>query len=186
MTREVVAVRPSASLKDAARLLAANGISGLPVVDEELAVLGVISETDIIACEAGDLRRFAAETMTSPAVTVESDWSVADAARLMLAKSVNRLPVLEQGKLVGIVTRADLVRAFVRCDDEIAEEIREDVVVRQLWLDPEKIRVSVDDGAVTLSGVVDRHAEVSVLTGLVRRVPGVVGVQSELRWDDLG
>jgi CBS domain-containing protein len=185
MTHEVVAVPPAASLKDAARLLAAHGISGLPVV-EGRAVLGVISETDIVECETGDLHRLVVDAMSSPAVTVDSDWAVADAAKVMLAKGVNRLPVLERGKLVGIVTRADLVRAFVRSDEEIAMEIRDDVLVRQLWIDPEKVCVAVDDGAVTLSGVVDRHAEISVLAGLVRRVPGVVGVQSELHWHDLG
>lgn len=102
----------------------------------------------------------------------------------MVEKGVNRPPVVEDGKLVGIVTRADLVRAFVRSDAEIAQEIRDDVVVRGLWLDKHTVQVEVEDGEVTLAGRLDNRADAEVLEALVSRVPGVVGVHSKLAWTD--
>lgn len=180
MTREVVSVAPGASLKQAARLLVENRISGLPVVDEAGVVVGVLSETDIVAAEAGGAHTLVGQAMTTPPVTVEAHRLVVDGAKLMLADAVNRLPVLEDGKLVGILTRRDLVRAFVRSDAEIAEEIRGDVVLRRFWPDPRSVRVEVEDGQVTLNGVLDRNADVELLCGYVRRVPGVLGVRTAL------
>ena len=134
MKRNVLTVGPSTPLREVARLLSDNGISGVPVV-EQGKVLGVVSETDIVAKERGpvvrrgrlarwfsrgprsaDTERLAAraadEVMTAPAITIESWRTAADAAALMLDRRVHRLPVLEEGKLVGIVSRADLVSAF--------------------------------------------------------------------------
>jgi CBS domain-containing protein len=205
MTREVVTVPPGASLKEAARLLVEHRISGLPVVDNQDHVLGVVSEADVISKETAGLplrrplawltgqREFdrsklevhlAGEAMTAPAHTIEPNRPVGAAAKLMVEASVNRLPVVEGGKLVGIVTRADLVRAFVRSDAEIAQEIRDDVVVRGVWLDKHSVQVEVEDGEVTLAGTLDTRADAAVLEALVRRVPGVVGVHSKLAWRD--
>jgi predicted transcriptional regulator len=119
-------------------------------------------------------------------VTIDADRLAVDAAELMIADSVSRLPVLENGKLVGIVTRADLVRAFVRTDGEIAEEIRDDAVVRSLWPDPHSLRIQADAGAVTISGVLDAHADEQLLSGYVRRVPAVVSVRTEFAREDAG
>jgi CBS domain-containing protein len=202
MTGEVVTVSPGASLKEAAELLVENRISGLPVVDNEGGVLGVVSEADVLAKEAQGLEthesllspdalptgrtkldaRVAGEAMTSPAVTIEANRPIALAAKLMIEEGVNRLPVVEDGKLVGIVTRADLVRAFVRTDAEIAEEIRADVVVHELWLDKHSVRVQVDNGEVTLAGRTNTHADAVLLQALVAKVPGVVAIRSELTW----
>ena len=102
----------------------------------------------------------------------------------MIERGVNRLPVVEDGKLVGIVTRADLVRAFVRSDAEIAREIREDVVVLRLQLDEHSVQVEVDNGEVTLTGIVDSRADTQSLEALVSKVPGVVGVHSKLARTD--
>ena len=205
MTREVVSVPPGASLKEAARLLVEHRISGLPVVDNQNHVLGVVSEADVISKETTGLplRRpltwltgqrevdrsklevhLAGEAMTTPALTIEPSRPVGAAAKLMVEASVNRLPVVEGGKLVGIVTRADLVRAFVRSDADIAQEIRDDVVVREVWLDKHSVQVEVEDGEVTLAGTLDNRADAEVLEALVRRVPGVVGVDSKLTWRD--
>ena len=209
MTREVTTVPPGASLKEAARLLVQHRISGLPVVDNQDQVLGVVSEADVLRKEAAALpprRPFAwltgepefdkskleahlvGEAMTAPALTVEPDRPVGAAAKLMVEKGVNRLPVIEDGKLVGIVTRADLVRAFVRSDAEIAREIRDDVVVHDLWLDKHSVQVKVEDGEVTLAGRLDDRANAEALEALVSKVPGVVGVHSKLAWtdDDIG
>jgi osmotically-inducible protein OsmY len=90
--------------------------------------------------------------------------------------------VLSDGTLVGIVTRADLVRAFTRPDEEIAREIRDDVVLRTFWQAPESVAVAVQDGRVTLGGSVDRRTLADLLVAFVERVPGVVAVESRLTW----
>jgi CBS domain-containing protein len=179
MQRDVATVSPGASLKDAARLLVENHVSGLPVVDEARDVLGVLSETDIVAAEAGGRQTLVGEAMTTPAVTIEADRPVIDAAKLMVGRTVNRLPVVTDGKLVGIITRADLVRAFVRSDPEIAAEIRDDETLRRFWVDAHRVRIEVAEGAVTLSGALDWSADLDLLRGYVRRVPGVVSVRTE-------
>src|SRR3990172_8960294 len=143
MTYEVVTVSPETSLKEVAATLVQHGISGVPVVDAEDRVLGVVSEGDVLFKERGaEARRggplkwmldgasyanslkadalSAREAMTSPAITIGPVPSLTEAARRMSDRGVNRLPVVENGVLVGIVTRADLVRAFVRSDEEIA------------------------------------------------------------------
>jgi CBS domain-containing protein len=205
MTGEVVTVPPGASLKEAARLLVEHRISGLPVVDNQNHVLGVVSEADVLPKEVTELplRRplawltgqlkvdrskleahLVGEAMTAPALTIEPNRPVGAAAKLMVEKGVNRLPVVEDGKLVGIVTRADLVRAFVRSDAEIAQEIRNDVVAGDVWLEKRSVQVEVEDGEVILTGRLDNRADAAVLEALVRRVPGVVGVRSKLAWRD--
>lgn len=203
MTKQVEAVSPDAPLKDVAALLAARRISGVPVCDADGRLLGVVSEQDILYKEIGDdggrARRFrrssavahrakaaartAADAMTSPALTIGPLQSVAAAAQTMVEESVNRLPVVDRsGALVGIVTRADLVRAFARGDAEIALEIERDVFARSLWLEPGSASVEVIDGDVLLSGIVDRRSEAEMAEHLAGRVPGVVSVRSELSW----
>ena len=88
--------------------------------------------------------------------------------------------------LIGIVTRADLVRAFVRSDEEIAREIRDDVIRRTLWLEPDPIEVAVHDGEVRLSGEVETKGDAELIPSFVQRVPGVVSVLSKLRWRENG
>ena len=198
MTAEVLTVTPETSLKQVAEMLASRGISGAPVVDEEKHVVGVVSEADIIVKERrlpqpDALHRFlhrtngtaakraattAGEAMTSPAVTVTGTRRVDVAAALMLDRHVNRLPVVDdQGVLVGIVTRADLVRAFIHSDDEIANEIREEVLLRELWLRPEDFELTVDRGEVTVAGHLPNEDERELLIRRVGLVPGVVSVQ---------
>jgi CBS domain-containing protein len=201
MTRDVITVAPESLLKAVAETLARHRISGVPVVDDGR-VLGVVSEADILQKEAveqgpGGLGRLlgrtrsnvkkaartAVEAMTSPALTVLPQRDVAQAARLLVQRGINRLPVVaEDGRLVGIVTRADLVRAFVRSDEEVARELREDVVVGTLWMDAKELDIRVKDGEVTLSGEVDQKADAELLEPFAARVPGVVCVRSELRW----
>lgn len=204
MTRDVTTVSPDTSLKEVAATLVARRISGLPVVGEDGRVRGVVSEADIIGKEAGSPReqsllgrllhgaeadprleaRTAAEAMTSPAVTIAATREVAEAARLMSQKAVNRLPVVdEEGKLAGIVTRADLVRAFVRTDSEIERELREDVAAQKLWIDPGELSITVENGEVALRGKVQTKADAELLEYFATRVPGVVTVHSTLRWD---
>jgi CBS domain-containing protein len=203
MNREVVTVTPQTPLKEVAVLLAKHGISGVPVCDDRGQVIGVVSEADILWKELGLraghglLERIfdsaygederinavtAAEAMTTPAVTVAPDAYVVRAAKLMVDHRVNRLPVVSEGKLVGIVTRADLVRAFTRSDAEIECEINRDVLLRTLWIDPDQVSLVVTDGNVTVAGEAENRTDAELIEEHIRRVPGVASVRSELRW----
>ena len=120
------------------------------------------------------------EAMTAPAITIESWRTASDAAGLMLDRRVHRVPVLEDGKLVGIVTRADLVSAFARPDEEIALDIRDDVLLRTFWITPGDVDFTVRNGEVTLRGTVESDLLTQLLPEAVQRVPGVVRVKSRL------
>ena len=138
--------------------------------------------------EAVDERHLAAtaasEAMTSPPVTIDVDRSVGEAARLMVEHRVNRLPVLNDGRLVGIVSRADLVRAFTRSDAEILDELRNDVLPNKLWISPEELDLSVIDGRVTASGRVSTRTDADLIEAFAWRLAGVVTVDcSGLRWE---
>ena len=120
--------------------------------------------------------------MTSPAVTVPSSCRISEAAAQMTARGVNRLPVVDDGRLVGIVTRADLVRAYVRTDDELAGTIRDRVLLRILWLDPTLFTVVVKDGAASISGHVERRSIAEMIEHAVGMVPGVMSVHTDVTW----
>lgn len=209
MTRDVITVGPDMPLKEAATVIAERGVSGVPVCEEDGTVVGVLSESDLLVKQSGarprgglfsllaesrepaDLVKAHAHTagraMTAPAITIAPDATVTEAARLMSERNLNRLPVVDAGRLVGIVTRADLVRAFVRSDAEIEEEIRRDVLERTLWAEAGQVELEVRRGTVTLRGALPRRSEVELLERLVRRVPGVITVASSVAWgvDDL-
>jgi CBS domain-containing protein len=203
MTKKVFTTTADIPLKAVARQMLEYGISGLPVVEGDR-VLGVVSETDILFKEQSAPERkgvvdwlvhyaedppqakldarTAGEAMTAPAVTIAPARSVSDAASLMLELGIDRLPVVEGGRLAGIVTRADLVRAFTRTDDEIEREIREDGIVRRLWMGSEALEIHVAQGAVTLEGRVDTQDVAEAIVSFAERTPGVVSVESKLTW----
>lgn len=201
MTMDVLTAAPDDSLKDAARALSTRGISGLPVVGSSGHVLGVLSEADILAKEVDGgaktsaLQRFlegppldhrfdaliVEEAMTTPAITITPGRPITEAASTMLAEGINRLPVVdEDGHLVGLVTRADLVRAFARDDHAIREEILR-TMRDDLWLDPANVDIRVEKGVVELAGELQSEEEARILATFARRVPGVVEVSSMLR-----
>jgi CBS domain-containing protein len=207
MTTDVLTIGPEAPIRDVAAILVEHRISGLPVCDIEGRVLGVVSEGDILYKEhdpreghaggplgwmidgspnyAGYAKAkalTAGKAMTAPAITISPLENAAAAARIMCERHVNRLPVVEDDKLVGILARSDLVRAFTRSDAEIAREIQTDVLRRTLWVDDGRVRVAVARGAVTLSGRLDKRSDVEVLERLVRRVPGVTTIASSVDW----
>jgi CBS domain-containing protein len=122
--------------------------------------------------------------MTSPPLTIAPSRGVADAAVTMLDENVSRLPVVDHGRLVGIVTRHDLVRAFARSDEQIRREIDSDPLVRSYWRQPNDYDVAVEKGAVTLSGKVGTKEQAKLIEAFVDRVPGVVGITSRLHWED--
>ncbi len=208
MTRSVVSVRPETPLRDVARVLDENRISGVAVTDDAGTLLGVVSEADfLVEAQGGPAavrrspiarlfgwggdtgtpgeRHFAAtagELMTSPVITIGPDELIPNAAALMTRERINRLPVVEDGKLVGIITRADLVRTYVRTDEQLAASIRDDVLVNTLWLDPKAFEVSVVDGVATIRGKVDRRSSAEMIARTAVLVPGVRDVVSEVTW----
>ncbi|MBO1413149.1 CBS domain-containing protein [Streptomyces sp. FH025] len=207
MTHAVVHVRPDTGFKEIARLLAEHDITSVPVLDRDDRPVGLVSEADLLPNEAAqedptgllltpalpprDHARSRATTaeglMTSPAVCARPEWTVVEAARLMRARGLKRLPVVDEaGRLIGIVSRSDLLRVFLRHDRAIREEIRQDVLDRTLGLDPDGVDVQVRDGRVTVTGTVERRALVTVVERLCRSVDGVVDVTCHLghRTDD--
>ena len=205
MTEDVVTISPAMTLKQASALLSERNIGGVPVVEGDQMV-GVLSETDILYKERGpssaeglvdrlfggegaaEAAKVAAETvgdaMTSPAVTIDHWESIAAAAEKMLATRVNRLPVVKEGRLVGIVTRHDLIGVFSRSDHAVEYDIRHDVVAGTFGLHPATVAISVHHGKVELRGHVDTPLAAELIPVAARRVPGVVSVEARLSAPD--
>lgn len=194
MTRDVVTVAPDTSLKTVSALFQEHGISGFPVVEDGRPV-GVVSEADIVAkmtsgyrdddvsrSEAQHERRergaeTVADAMTPDPVVVEPWMSIWGAADLMAVHGVNRLPVVDpNGMLVGIVTRADLVRAFARSDRDIERDIREHLLPSVGLAPNDPLDVRVDRGIVTVAGNIESIQAQECLRGSLPLVPGVVRV----------
>jgi CBS domain-containing protein len=204
MSEVVFTVSRDTPLKVVAERMLQYGISGMPVVDDTGRVVGVVSETDILFKERpapqrhavldwlahyGDdppaaklAARTAGDAMTTPAVTIAPGRLVADAAKLMLDLGIDRLPVVSGDELVGIVTRADLARAFTRDDQEIQREISEGGIVKHFWIVPDNVKVIVQDGNVKLEGELDDEAQAEALIRFAERTPGTVSIESRLTW----
>ncbi|MFD7553782.1 CBS domain-containing protein [Streptomyces sp. NPDC059835] len=198
MTADVVSVTPKTAFKDIAKLLAQYDITGLPVLDEEDRVVGVVSQTDLLA-RAAPAPRPAREAdtptvpptadglMSAPAVTIGAEETAADAARLMTRRGIERLPVVdEEDRLVGIITRRDLLRLFVRPDSEIRRRVDDEVLRGVFGVPVGEIEVHVVDGIVTLDGRVELQSQLPALVSLVEQLDGVVAVASRVtaRTDD--
>ena len=182
MTTHVVAVRSEASYRDMIAALRARRVSGLPVVDAEGTVVGVISETDLLTkrakagCTAADL-------MTRPVVTTTPDELVSSVARLMSRRKLRRVPVVDRGgHLVGIVCRSDVLSVFSRPDDDIRREITQDVILDGFFTDPERLTVTVKDGIVTLEGAPGIVVLGCGLADQARHVAGVVAVRDRFSY----
>lgn len=203
MTRDVVAVRESTPFKEIVWRMRSRDVSALPVLDPDDHVVGVVSEADLLLKEEGldmeppplfERRRrrgerakaagkLAQELMTRPAVTVSALAPIPEAARTMHRNGVKRLPVVDdRGRLVGIVSRADLIKVFLRSDEEIHAEA-EDTLALPLRVHPDAVRVSVRNGVVRLEGRVRNRSEIAVTLDLFRRIDGVVAVESELDFE---
>lgn len=203
MTEYVVVVRPDAAFKDIVEALARHRVSAVPVIDSAWRVVGVVSESDLlhkIEFADGDAARLfvgpshriakekaagdtAVELMTAPPVTIEPTATLAEAARHMEANRVKRLPVVDEGRLVGIVSRSDVLRVYLRADADIERDIEREVLHGLLALEPEDVSVRVVDGVATLTGSVDWRTTAELAVRLTRAVDGVVRVVNELRWD---
>jgi CBS-domain-containing membrane protein len=204
MTRDVITIGPDAPLKEAARRMIEAGVSGLPVTDTDGALLGVITEADFVATEAdrrqkrpaGLLRflytdaeppsreRVVEDVMTKDLIVLGPEADHAEAARLMQTEGVKRIPVVdEDDRLVGLVSRSDILRIFARPDNEILEEIEDDVIGRILWIDPRRVEIKSVNGNVVLRGRLETRSDAELLAELTGRLDGVVSVENHLEFD---
>ncbi|MFG1694194.1 CBS domain-containing protein [Nonomuraea sp. NPDC049309] len=205
MTTDVAAVRETDSFHKVAEVLIERGVSGVPVVDGDGRVLGVVSEADLLAKEEFKQRYYgddyrpplrarirhaagsegsghrkargetAGELMTGPAHVTTPDAPVVSAARLMDRHGVKRLPVVDaDGRLVGIVSRRDLIKVFLRPDEDIEREVRE--ALRG------QAGVAVRDAVVTLTGTYEERSQAMTAVRLAENIDGVVAVRDELSW----
>jgi CBS domain-containing protein len=182
MTTDVVAARSDASYREMVTLLREHRVSGLPVVDAEGTVVGVVSETDLLTKRAA-AGRTAAGLMTRPAVTASLDELVSSVARLMSRHKLRRLPVVDGGgHLVGIVCRSDVLSVFSRPDEDIRREITQDVILDGFFTDPARLTVTVKDGIVTLEGAPGGVVLGRNISDQVRHVEGVVAVRDRFTY----
>jgi CBS-domain-containing membrane protein len=206
MTHTVAAVGRRAPFKEIVQLMQDWQVSALPVIEGEGRVVGVVSEADLLPTEelrddaaADHVRRrrpvdvakagalTAGDLMSAPAVTVRAGATLAEAARIMARERVKRLPVVDEaGLLAGVVSRADLLKVFLRDDEDIAEEVRREIVSYLFPVPSSVTQVEVHDGVVTLTGRIRDTALVPVAARLVRAVEGVVDVRFDLTHDDHG
>ena len=211
MTTSVLSVPVDTPFTEVARVLFTGDVRAVPVLDRDGALLGVVSEGDLLAtAERGDplpghsgpwqrllRRRYAADTgragattagglMTSPVTTIGPDATVAQAARCMRQHRLGWLPVVDGGRLVGILGRSDLLTVFSRPDDEIRDEVADEVFAAILLVDPRQVQIAVDGGVVALSGQLDTRADAQLASRFVERLEGVVAVVDRLtyRYDE--
>jgi CBS domain-containing protein len=204
MTSPAVTVSASAGFKEVLTTLRERDISAVPVIDHAGRVIGVVSEGDLILKEERETleerpallqmpgtratRRkaegeTAGELMSRPPVTIEPAATVAEAARLMHHRGVKRLPVVdEEGRVLGIVSRGDVLRVFSRDDEDIRREIVDDVISSTLQTEPASLPVTVSEGVVSIKGDLERRSEIPIVEKLISQVEGVVGLHSELTY----
>ncbi len=200
MTHTVVAVGRDAPFKQIVKLLHQWKVSALPVLEGEGRVVGLVSEAELLPKEEfhdSDPDRFtqlsrlpdlakagaltAGELMSTPVVTVHAEATVAQAARIMAQRKVKRLPVVDdKGLLVGVVSRVDLLKVFLRTDEELADEVRRQVVEPLFPARRNVVRVEVAEGVVTVTGRITDTSLVPVAARAVRAVEGVVDVEFRL------
>ncbi|BFV60640.1 CBS domain-containing protein [Kitasatospora sp. CMC57] len=192
MSRDVVRVAPQTGFREIVALLREFDITAVPVVDDDGRPVGVVSEADLMRTQAAQEdpsglfpapelpnagAATARELMTSPAVCTTADASVVAAARLMGRHQVKRLPVVDaSGRLVGMVSRSDVLRVFLRDDQAIRREIVEEVLAGTEGVSPAAVGVEVEQGRVVLSGSITPPYLLSIVLRLCRAVDGVVSV----------
>jgi len=191
MTKDPITVSPDAGFKDVVEILAKYAISAVAVVGRDGVPVGVVSEADLIARQPQGKpppgrQKMATDLMTVPVRAVEANESVSFAARELNRRGVRRLFVMDHGRLVGVVSRRDLLKVFLRTDEEIQADVEKEVFQRVLWADPSTVTVSVSRGVVTLTGRLERRSEVEIAGRLTPTVPGVVDVRNRLdyAWSD--
>ncbi|WP_411080111.1 CBS domain-containing protein [Streptomyces sp. cmx-18-6] len=177
MTDDVVAVGSSTPAAQVSGLLTRHTINGVPVLDEDDHVLGVVSASDLLSRGAPT----AGGVMSAPAVTVQAEQTVVEAARLMVRRGYERLPVIDdEDRLVGMVTRRDLLRLFLRPDAEVEVRIRREVLGDVLGVRAGLVQVHVLDGVVVLAGRLPQRGQIRTALALTARTEGVVAVVNRI------
>jgi len=211
MTEKVITVRRETPFKELVRLMRTQDISGLPVVDSDGCLAGIVTEADLLELvgePTGVKKRHtqfgrlldrlldgsrpdlvdkatahvsAGSLMTPDVITTTPDTLVREAARHIVESGVKRLPVVdERNRVVGVVSRQDLLRPYLQDDERIREEVVEEIAKRVLWIDPETIKVVVDEGVVKLHGKVAKQSFKEILLAMTARVDGVVEVEDHI------
>lgn len=207
MSHPVITVRPDTPIPEIAKILTEHRISGAPVVDDQGRLVGIVTEADLLLKEAGpgglpklafflpahskevqeQLRRYegkvAADVMTQEVITATEETPLRELAALMIRDQINRIPILRDDQVVGIVSRNDVLKAFTRSNEMLHQEVRQ-TLVHDLRIDPEPLGIQVKDGVVTILGQVERKSEVGLVEKVVRAIDGVVSVDvSGLTYD---
>jgi CBS domain-containing protein len=214
MVTNVITVGPNACVQDVADILLKNHISAVPVVDAEGKMVGIVSEGDLMRrAETGTLRRRpwwlavltgreglaaayikehsrrVADVMTRSVVTVQPDTPLAEVATILEKNRIKRVPVVKDGKIVGIVSRANLLQALASMRKQIEGITPSDAVIRERvierlkaepWARPSLINVIVQNGTVDLWGVVDSQTEKQAVRVAAEVTPGVTAVNDNL------
>lgn len=196
MTSAVVSVPQGTPFKELARLMGQHAVSALPVLDDRHRVLGVVSEADLLPRQAQHDRRFglrqallrpdeagkvtalvAEDLMSAPAVVIGPDESLAAAARLLGRRGIKRMPVVDaQGRLLGIVSRGDLLKVFLRDDQALAQDVRMALAGELRAAETTRLTVTVTEGIAAIGGTLDDSARIPLIARTVRGVDGVVDV----------
>ncbi len=213
MTSPVITVGPDAPFRDIVATMLEHKISGVPVVDGYGRLLGIVTEADLLLKEeepqprpalipwhGSSLRRervvdrhrkatgmTAGELMTENMVTATEETTVHALAHLMLSRDINRIPIVRNGYLVGIVSRADILKVFARNDEALVSAVRE-TLAKDLWTDPGTLTIACRNGVVTIAGEVDRRTDRDLVIKGVTAIDGVVGLNIDglvYRIDDL-
>ena len=215
MVTDVITVGPEARVPEVAELLLRHRISAVPVVGGHGEILGIVSEGDLLnRPEAETMHRkswwleflasretmaadyvrshsqHVTDVMTRNVIAAPPDISVADLAALLEKHRIKRVPIVKDGKMIGIVSRANLLASLVRRKDKEQEAahsdsaIRSDIVQKlnhEFWARPALVCVDVHDGMVDLTGIVDSQAELKAIEVLAEEAAGVRGVSNQLR-----
>lgn len=208
MTERVHVASPMTPFKYLVRMIEENHVSAIPIVDQQGIPLGIVSESDLLLKErrneldgdgspmfvwrhrvdkAKSAGVVAAELMTAPPLTVHTEATLAEAARMMQERHVHRLVVVDdRGRIAGIVSRSDLLQVFLRTDEDIRADVVGKIIPAIVPDDAETIGVDVLANVITLSGEVDRRSDVEILTRICRDIDGAVDVVNQLsyRWED--
>jgi len=197
MTTGVVTVRPDTPYRTVAALFREHRVSGFPVTGDDGKVIGVVTETDLMALAAGQRHRghrrghdpgdqaTAGDLMSHPAVTARPDDPVQAAAAVMHKHRLQRLPVVDlDGRLAGIVSRSDVLSVFDRNDEDIRREVTQDVIADGFFTDPARFTVTVHNGVVTLAGAPGSAVLGASIVAQVEHLEGVVAVRDRFIYPD--
>ena len=198
MTAPVITAPERTPVRELVGIMSTHNVSAVPIVGDDHRVVGLVSQADLLpkvaatgmtgarAARWGTAAKASAfsarDLMSAPALSISADASLSTAAKKMQATKVKRLLVTgDSGQLLGIVSRADLLRPYTRPDTAIRQDVIDHVLRRVLWIDTSQVQVNVDAGVVTLTGAVGRRTTAAIAARLAARVPGVVAVINQVR-----